>query len=100
MGRPHDFIGFDEISNFTFGQYIFLTTWNRTEIPGIRTRIISAGNPPTNTEGEWVIRRWAPWLDPGHGNMAVQVRFAGSPTLMTKEEVEDGKPFKTGTGSP
>ncbi len=70
MGRPHDFIAFDEVSNFYESMYLFLIGWNRTEVPGQRTRIISAGNPPTNTDGEWVVRRWGPWLDPSYPNKA------------------------------
>lgn len=95
MGRPHDFIGFDEVSNFTLLQYIFLSAWNRTEIKGIRTRIISAGNPPTNVEGEWVIRRWAPWLDPQYGNPAAPGELRWFAQLGDKEEeVESGEPIK------
>jgi hypothetical protein len=95
MGRPHDFIGFDEVSNFTLLQYIFLSAWNRTEIKGIRTRIISAGNPPTNVEGEWVIRRWAPWLDPQYGNPAAPGELRWFAQLGEKEEeVENGEPIK------
>lgn len=95
MGRPHDFIGFDEVSNFSLLQYIFLSAWNRTEIKGIRTRIISAGNPPTNVEGEWVIRRWAPWLDPQYGNPAAPGELRWFAQLGDKEEeVENGDPIK------
>ena len=28
------------------------------------------GNPPLNAEGLWVIRYWAPWLDPTHPDPA------------------------------
>lgn len=95
MGRPYDFIGFDEISNFLYSQYIFLTTWNRTEIPGVKTRIIGAGNPPTNIEGEWVIQRWAPWLDPQYSNPAMPGELRWFVTLDEKEEeVESGTPIK------
>ncbi len=66
QGRPHDFLGFDELANFTEFQYRFLIGWNRTTKVGQRIRVVSAGNPPTNSDGEWVIRRWAPWLDNQH----------------------------------
>lgn len=70
QGRPHDLKCFDELPNFTEFQYRFLIGWNRTTKVGQRTRVVGAGNPPTNADGEWVIRRWAPWLDDQHPNPA------------------------------
>lgn len=70
-GRPHDLIGFDELSDFTQSQYEFVIGWNRSTKPGQRCRIIGATNPPTTADGLWIVRRWAPWLDPGHPNPAV-----------------------------
>lgn len=69
-GTPHDLIGFDEVSDFTEAQYTFITIWNRSADPGQRCRVIAAGNPPTRPEGFWVIKYWAPWLDPTHPNPA------------------------------
>ena len=70
QGRPHDFIGFDEAAHFTEDMVVFLSGWLRTTIPGQRCRIGYATNPPTDTEGEWLIRRFAPWLDDQHPNPA------------------------------
>ncbi|MEC4591622.1 terminase [Nitrospirillum amazonense] len=73
QGRPHDLICFDELPHFTESQFRFLTGWNRPSdrAPvGQRCRVIGAGNPPTTSEGEWVIRYWAPWLDKSHPNPA------------------------------
>lgn len=95
QGRPHDFIGFDEVTNFLYAQYIFLLAWNRTENPNARPRVIGAGNPPTNVEGEWVVRRWAPWLDRQYGNPAEPGELRWFVTLDDKEEeVEDDSPIK------
>ena len=69
-GRPHDLICFDEGTQFTEDQYRFLIGWCRSTKPGQRCRVVLAGNPPTDAEGEWVIRYWAPWLDPEHLNPA------------------------------
>lgn len=69
-GSPHDLIGFDEVSDFTESQYVFISGWNRSVDPGQRCRIVAAGNPPTTPEGLWVLRRWAAWLDPTHPNPA------------------------------
>lgn len=72
QGRPHDFIGFDELSHFTEQQYVYLSAWNRTAMEGVRTRIIAASNPPIETaEGLWIVERWAPWLDPSHPKPAL-----------------------------
>lgn len=70
QGRPHDLKGFDEITHFLESQFRALIGWMRTDNPAIRQRVICAGNPPTSSEGEWVIRYWAPWLDPMHPNPA------------------------------
>jgi hypothetical protein len=70
QGRPHDYIGFDEIPHFTEFQFRVLIGWLRTDDAGQRKRVMCAGNPPTNAEGEWVKRFWAPWLDDMHPNPA------------------------------
>lgn len=69
-GTPHDLIGFDEVSDFTETQYTFITIWNRSADPNQPCRVIAAGNPPTRPEGFWVVKYWAPWLDPTHPNPA------------------------------
>lgn len=66
QGRPHDLVGFDELTHFTRTQFDFLTGWNRSTRPGQRCRIVATGNPPTTPEGQWVIEYWAPWLDNDH----------------------------------
>lgn len=70
QGRPHDAKLFDEICHFLELQFRTLIGWMRTDNPNVRQRVICAGNPPTSSEGEWVIRYWAPWLDPNHPNPA------------------------------
>lgn len=70
QGRPHDAKLFDEICHFTEMQFRTLIGWLRTDNPKVRQRVVCAGNPPTEPEGEWVKRFWAPWLDPNHGNPA------------------------------
>jgi len=69
-GRPHDFIGFDEIPDFTETQFRFLMAWNRTTDPRQRVRVVCSGNPPTDPEGRWVINYWAPWLKKNYPNPA------------------------------
>jgi hypothetical protein len=64
QGRPHDLIGFDELTHFLQSQYRFLIGWNRPDnADQLRCRVVATGNPPTSPEGRWVIEEWAPWLD-------------------------------------
>lgn len=63
QGRPHDFIAFDEASQFSRSQYRFLIGWNRSTTPRQRCRVLLATNPPTNPEGRWIVEEFAPWLD-------------------------------------
>lgn len=87
QGRPHDLAGFDEITHFLESQFRFLSGWLRTTTPGQRTRIIAAGNPPTDPEGEWVVHFWGPWLDPDHPRPALpgELRYYA---MLDGEEVE------------
>lgn len=70
QGRAHDLKAFDEITHFAETQFRALIGWLRTDDPNIRQRVICAGNPPTEPEGEWVKRFWGPWLEPSHPNPA------------------------------
>lgn len=70
QGRPRDFYGFDEITEFTQSQYQFIIGWNRSTNPGQRCRVIVAGNPPIDEAGSWVIEAWGPWLNPEHPQAA------------------------------
>lgn len=70
QGRPHDLKAFDEITHFLESQFRFLITWLRTSDPFQRTRVVAAGNPPTDAAGDWVLRYWGPWLDPHHARPA------------------------------
>ena len=70
QGRPHDLIAFDEICHFLELQVRTLMGWKRTDKKGVRQRVVMAGNPPTDSDGEWVIQFFAPWLDENHPNPA------------------------------
>lgn len=89
-GRPHDFIGFDEVTEITESQYRFLIGWNRTTIPGQRVRVIAAGNPPSHQDGQWVIRYWAPWLEPDHPNPAKPGELRWYAVIDGEDEEVDG----------
>ena len=92
-GRPHDFKGFDEVSDFSETQFRFLIAWNRSTTPGQRCRVVCAGNPPTHAEGEWVIRYWAPWLSKYHPNPAKPGELRWFMTIKGKDvEVKNSDP--------
>jgi len=64
MGKGRDLIAIDEATHFAESQIRFLMGWNRTEDPNQRCRVVLATNPPLTAEGLWVIKMFAPWLDP------------------------------------
>jgi hypothetical protein len=70
-GRPSDCMAFDEATEFAEIQIRNLSAWCRSTVPGQKTQIILTFNPPANPEGAWIIKFFAPWLDPTHPNPAV-----------------------------
>jgi hypothetical protein len=64
QGNPRDLFVCDEAANVRESQVRFLLGWNRTTDPKQRVRAVFPSNPPTSADGEWLIRWWAPWLDP------------------------------------
>lgn len=66
-GRAHDFIGFDELTEFERVQFTSLIIWNRTTTPGQRCRVIATTNPPTEPQHAWVLPEWGPWIDKRSG---------------------------------
>jgi hypothetical protein len=52
--------------------------------------VVAAGNPPTTSEGLWVIRYWAPWLDPNHPNPAQPDELRWFTTIAGEDVEVDG----------
>jgi hypothetical protein len=94
QGRPHDFIGFDELTEFSESQFRFVLAWLRTTVPGQRCRVVTTFNPPHSAEGRWVTRFFAPWVDRNHPAPAGPGEIRWYATV-DGEEVErpDGTPF-------
>lgn len=61
-GRPRDFYGFDEATEFSRSMIDFITAWLRTTRKGQRTRIVLTFNPPIDESGSWVIDFFLPWF--------------------------------------
>ena len=86
---------FDEAAHFLESQIRFLTGWNRSSKPGQRCRVVLASNPPTSAEGLWMMRRYAPWLDPRHRNPAKpgELRWFITNEKGEDEEVSSNEPL-------
>lgn len=95
-GQPHDLKGFDELTEFSEYVFRFLNGWKRSTIPGQKCCTIATFNPPIpGTEGEWVIRYFAPWLEPSHPNPAKSGELRWFAMIDDEEtEVESGEPFE------
>lgn len=98
QGRAHDAKLFDEICHFLESQFRALIGWLRSDDPTIRQRVVCAGNPPTSSDGQWVKRFWAAWLDPTHPNPAKpgELRWYVSDENGDDFEVPSGDPVKVG----
>lgn len=66
QGRPHDLLWFDEAANFLEQQVRFLMGWVRSTVPGQRQQMLLTFNPPTTSEGRWIVDFFGPWLDKKH----------------------------------
>lgn len=95
QGRPHDFLVFDEAANFLESQVRFLLGWLRTTDPTQRCQALFTFNPPTSSEGQWVIPFFAPWLDKKHPKPAKPGELRWFASIDGKDvEVESGEPFE------
>jgi hypothetical protein len=73
QGQARDYYYFDELTQFLEQQFRYIIGWNRAG-PGVdpsqRCRVLCGSNPPTSSDGDWVIGYWRPWLDPTYHNPA------------------------------
>jgi hypothetical protein len=70
QGQARDLLAIDEATQFSEGQVRMLMGWVRSEDPKQRCRTVLATNPPLTSEGFWVIKMFAPWLDETYPNPA------------------------------
>jgi hypothetical protein len=93
-GNPHDYYGFDEVTEFTESQVRFVIGWLRSTVPGQQLRVVMTFNPPENEEGQWVVDFFGPWLKEDHPNPAQSGEIRYFAMVDGKEvEVESGEPF-------
>lgn len=94
QGRAHDLKAYDEVTEQREFQVRFTMGWTRSSDPNQRCRVLMTFNPPTTSEGRWVISYFGPWLDDKHPNPAKpgEVRYF---TTINGQDMEclNGDPF-------
>lgn len=99
QGRPHDLKAFDEATEMREAQVRFVMGWTRTADTSLHPRVLLTFNPPTTSEGRWVIKFFAPWLEKNHPNPAQPGELRWFTTIGDDQdyEVPDGRPFVLGS---
>ena len=94
QGLAYQNICFDELTQFTEREYLYLISRARSTMPGVKP-IIRATSNPGGPGHDWVLRRWAAWLDPEHPNPARpgEVRWYKRGADGKEEEVPEGTPL-------
>lgn len=101
QGRPHDLKAYDEVTEQREQQVRFTMGWTRSNDPKQRCRVLMTFNPPTTTEGRWVIDYFAPWLDPNHERPAKPGELRWFTSLKGKDvEVDGPEAFVIFQGAP
>jgi hypothetical protein len=100
-GRPRDFYGFDEATEFSRSQIEFIIAWLRSTEAGQRCRVVLTFNPPIDSGGSWIVDYFLPWiayLFPqkfSHPNPAKPGELRWYATIDGKEtERPNGDPFE------
>lgn len=94
QGQARDFFGFDEATEFPEATIRFLIGWNRTTVPGQKCRVLLTFNPPMDAQGDWVVRFFAPWLDPSHANPAKDGELRWFAMIDGRETETGAAPFE------
>jgi hypothetical protein len=89
-GRPHDLLIFDEAAEMREQAVRFLLGWLRTTDTTQRCRALFCFNPPTTTEGRWIVEFFGPWLDKKHPNPAKPGELRWFATVHGREREFDG----------
>lgn len=101
QGRPHDLKAYDEVTEQREAQVRFTMGWTRSKDPNQRCRVLMGFNPPTTTEGRWVIDYFGPWLDATHPNPAQPGELRWFTTINGKDmECPGSEPFVMFKGEP
>ena len=95
QGIDYDLKCYDEVTQMREWQVRYTMGWVRSDDDKQRTRVLMTFNPPTTAEGRWVIKFFAPWLDPKHPNPAKdgELRYFATKGDNPDYEVADNRPF-------
>lgn len=91
QGRAKDFLLIEEAANFLASQVRFLMGWVRTTIPDQKCQTLLTFNPPTNTEGQWIVEFFAPWLGKKNPNPAQPGELRWAASLPASEKYPNGR---------
>jgi len=87
QSAQYDMIGFDELVQFPKEMYVYMLSRLRTTRLNQRVRVVSCTNP--GGEGnDWVLERWAAWLDPDYPKPAKMGEVRWYKLIDDKHEVE------------
>jgi hypothetical protein len=94
QGNRFDLKVFDEACQHLESQVRFHLGWVGSANPKQRSRALLVSNPPIDASGDWMIKRYRPWLDLTHHNPAKYGELRWFLTTPEGEdlEVEDGTP--------
>ena len=100
QGHPFDLKYFDEATQFLELQVRFHLGWLRSTEPGQRCRAVLGTNPPVDSNGDWVIGMFRPWLDITHHRPAKhgELRWFVTAPDGTDLELEDDQIKTDGLG--
>jgi len=94
QGRDKQLLVIDEAVNCLESQVRFLMGWVRTTVQGQRCQTVMTFNPPTTSDGRWVVDYFGPWLDDMHPNPAEPGEIRWYATVNGEDrEVESKEPF-------
>lgn len=94
QGHPKDLCALDEAANMLESQARFVMGWMRSTVVGQRQRILMTFNPPTTSEGRWIVSYFGPWIDPRHARPAGpgELRYFVGTKDNPDTEVDDVRP--------
>jgi hypothetical protein len=95
QGRSLGMLAFDEAAEFPESIIRNISGWIRSP-QGKNTLLLLLFNPPVDEEGEWIVQRFAPWIDPDYpGEPAEPGEIRWFVRIDDKEvEVENGDIFE------
>ena len=84
---------FDEATEILKSEVLSVMGWNRSKNPRQKCQTLMFFNPPSTTEGEWVLEYFAPWIDKDYPRPAEEGEIRYFANIDGKSvEVPDGTP--------